>query len=131
LIPAATLGLAGPTSTVKLAELATPLLSGGEVLPDIASKISGLAQGKSLKELFPTGKTYPEFTATDYGKLLGQVGVGAAQAFLIHKGLTPKPPLSEVAGIAKPETPMAAAVEPVPVPEVQSTTITPTETKGV
>jgi hypothetical protein len=45
-----------------------------------------------------------------------------------------RPSLSEVAGIAKPETPMAAAVEPVPgveappVPEVQPTATAPIET---
>ncbi len=105
-----------PTSTEQVAELATPLVGSVKHVVETGQKLSHIAfGGKTFAEEFPQGKTYPEFSAADYGKLIGQVGVGAAQALLIHKGLTA--PLAEQAGIAKPEvppeTPTAQPTEPV------------------
>ncbi len=113
-----------PTSTEQVAELATPLVGSVKHVVETGQKLSHIAfGGKTFAEEFPQGKTYPEFTAADYGKLIGQVGVGAAQALLIHKGLTA--PLAETAGIAKPD--IAQPSEPVATDEVTAETVQPTE----
>ncbi len=107
-----------PTSTEKVAELATPLVGGVKHIVETGQKLSHIAfGGKTFAEEFPQGKTYPEFTATDWGKWAGGIGVNTAMAALIHKGITKEPTLSEQAFGKSPEAAPVeaetAATEPV------------------
>ena len=101
-----------------------PLLGAGQHIYETGSQLADLIRGKSLPEIqeeaYGPRKEYPEFTAEDWGKWVGQLGLESAMALPIARGLLharPSPLRPEP--VVPPEVPLAERitqprVEPAP-----------------